>query len=281
MASETVDILPLLFRSGFTMDEGMRNFSPTFFVVTMAILFTVVRAIVQNYIQSFLVKFSSMDPSKHHKFSESAWKFLVYLPLWSWCFKEIAMSNWYPHISLWWENYPSTDFPVSFQYLYLTQLAYYTHGFFTHSFMEIKRADFWPMFIHHIAAIVLILGSWTCGYHRTGGALFLLHDLLDIILESGKMSVYLGYQFLANIEFIILIVVWAYCRIYLFGTKLIAGSLAGLESVGDTRPVWNCLFVFLNILWLLNCYWWYLMLKIAWRTIINKKELQDCREDKE
>jgi len=251
---------------------------PEAFVILLAIFFTIARIVIQSSTLR-LLPFTSLKPDKYRKFSESVWKICFYGPSWLWCVKEIAVTDWFPDLNAWWSGYPNVEFPLSFQYLYLTELAYYLHCLVTHGFLEVKRGDYWQMFAHHAVAVLLIIGSWTAGYHRVGGVLFLLHDLLDIILESGKLWVYLEYTNVANCWFIALISVWVYCRIYLFGTKLIMGSLAGLPVVGDTRPVWNALFVLLMVLLSLNVYWWYLMLRVAHRTIFNKSEITDVRED--
>lgn len=52
-------------------------------------------------------------------------------------------------------------------------------------FFDVKRKDFWQMFIHHIAAICLMGFSWMCNLHRIGTLVLLTHDCSDIFLEVG------------------------------------------------------------------------------------------------
>lgn len=50
-------------------------------------------------------------------------------------------------------------------------------------FYDNKRKDFWQMFIHHIAAIVLLSLSWVCNMFRIGSLVLVVHDCADIFLE--------------------------------------------------------------------------------------------------
>lgn len=50
-------------------------------------------------------------------------------------------------------------------------------------FFDVKRKDFWQMFIHHIATIALMAFSWVSNLHRVGTLVLLLHDCVDIFLE--------------------------------------------------------------------------------------------------
>lgn len=50
-------------------------------------------------------------------------------------------------------------------------------------FFDVKRKDFWQMFVHHIATITLMSFSWICNLHRVGTLVLLVHDCADIFLE--------------------------------------------------------------------------------------------------
>ena len=50
-------------------------------------------------------------------------------------------------------------------------------------FYDVKRKDFWQMFIHHIATLLLLAFSWVCNLHRIGSLVLFLHDCADIFLE--------------------------------------------------------------------------------------------------
>ncbi|VVC87591.1 unnamed protein product [Leptidea sinapis] len=50
-------------------------------------------------------------------------------------------------------------------------------------FWDVRRKDFWQMFIHHIATIALFSFSWVCNLHRIGTLVLICHDCADIFLE--------------------------------------------------------------------------------------------------
>jgi len=54
-------------------------------------------------------------------------------------------------------------------------------------FFDVKRKDFWQMFVHHIATICLMAFSWVCNLHRIGTLVLLVHDCADIFLEVSCM----------------------------------------------------------------------------------------------
>ena len=63
-------------------------------------------------------------------------------------------------------------------------------------FFDVKRKDFWEMFVHHITTIGLMTLSWTCNLTRVGALVLLIHDCADIWLEVGAIpGHYIRFQF--------------------------------------------------------------------------------------
>ena len=48
---------------------------------------------------------------------------------------------------------------------YMLELAFYWSLCFS-QFFDVKRKDFWEMFIHHLTTIALLCFSWTCNLTR-------------------------------------------------------------------------------------------------------------------
>lgn len=80
-------------------------------------------------------------------------------------------------------------------------------------FFDVKRKDFWQMFLHHISTIILICFSWVVNLTRIGSLVLLVHDCADIFLEAAKMARYGGYQKLFYSLFIVFAVVWIITRL--------------------------------------------------------------------
>jgi len=64
----------------------------------------------------------------------------------------------------------------------MTSMAFYWALSFS-QFFDVKRKDFWQMFIHHIATISLMCFSWVGNLTRIGSLVLLVHDSADIFLE--------------------------------------------------------------------------------------------------
>lgn len=65
---------------------------------------------------------------------------------------------------------------------YMMSLSFYW-ALAVSQFFDVKRKDFWQMFVHHICTICLLSFSWICNFHRIGTLVLLTHDCGDIFLE--------------------------------------------------------------------------------------------------
>ena len=83
-------------------------------------------------------------------------------------------------------------------------------------FFDVKRKDFWQMFIHHIATIVLMCLSWVVNVFRIGSLVLVVHDSADIFLEAAKMAKYSGYQKVCDTIFGIFTVLWIVTRLGIY-----------------------------------------------------------------
>ena len=75
----------------------------------------------------------------------------------------------------------------------MLEMAFYWSLLFT-QFTDVKRKDFWEMFIHHIATLALLTLSWSNQMHRMGSLVLMVHDLADHWMELAKLCKYAGYE---------------------------------------------------------------------------------------
>lgn len=93
---------------------------------------------------------------------------------------------------LWDINYCYYDYPYhpvsnDVWWYYMISMTFYWSLSFS-QFFDVKRKDFWQMFIHHIATIVLMCFSWVGNLTRIGSLVLLIHDSADIFLEVSTNS---------------------------------------------------------------------------------------------
>lgn len=72
-------------------------------------------------------------------------------------------------------------------------------------FFDVKRKDFWQMFVHHIVTLLLMSLSWICNLHRVGSLVLVVHDCADIFLEVSFYTYIISFFCL---EFFILSWTW-------------------------------------------------------------------------
>lgn len=80
-------------------------------------------------------------------------------------------------------------------------------------FFDVKRKDFWQMFVHHIATLVLMSLSWVGNLTRIGSLVLVVHDCADILLEAAKMAKYANYQKVCDVIFAVFTVLWIGTRL--------------------------------------------------------------------
>jgi TLC domain len=58
----------------------------------------------------------------------------------------------------------SNDLTIAcLQVLYLTQLAIWCYTCFVHRFVDVRRKDYYVMYVHHVITIALVTGSASAG----------------------------------------------------------------------------------------------------------------------
>lgn len=133
-------------------------------------------------------------------------------------------------------------------------------------FFDIKRKDFWQMFIHHIVTLLLLSLSWVCNLHRVGSLVLVIHDCADIFLEAAKLTKYANYQKLCDCIFAVFTVVWLVTRLGFFPRIIYSSSVEAPRIV----PMFPAYYIFNSLLIALQClhiFWTYLILQIVMNSL--------------
>lgn len=138
-------------------------------------------------------------------------------------------------------DYPHHPVTSGVWWYYMTSMAFYWALSFS-QFFDVKRKDFWQMFVHHIATISLMCFSWVGNLTRIGSLVLLVHDSADILLEvkttqrskrllngflsfrfifivnsqAAKMAKYASYQKVCDCIFTVFTILWIVTRIIVF-----------------------------------------------------------------
>lgn len=124
-------------------------------------------------------------------------------------------------------GYPYHPVTSDVWWYYMISMAFYWALSFS-QFVDVKRKDFWQMFIHHIATILLMCFSWVGNLTRIGSLVLLVHDCADVFMEVRG-----GRKFFLTIFYISIYICILYHR---------------WQKWPSTQIIRNCVIVYLSYL---------------------------------
>ncbi|XP_026573183.1 ceramide synthase 5 [Pseudonaja textilis] len=180
------------------------------------------------------------------------------------------------------QDYFSVFQPITpdIYYYYVFELAHYLSLMYS-QFTDIKRKDFFLMFVHHVAAVVLLICSYINKMVRIGTLVICLHDSGDILLELAKLFNYAKYQRLCDATFVLFGVVFLITRLGIFPIWILNSTMFESWELVGPYPSWWLFNSLLLILQVLHIIWSYFIIRIACKAMARGKVLRDERSDVE
>ncbi|XP_014211823.1 ceramide synthase 6 [Copidosoma floridanum] len=217
-------------------------------------------------------------PSKLTKFCESSWRCLYYTSAFLTGLYILWDKPWLWDINHCYYGYPYHSVSNDVWWYYMLSMSFYWSLSFS-QFFDVKRKDFWQMFVHHIATIVLMCFSWVGNLTRIGSLVLLVHDSADIFLEGAKVAKYANYQRLCDGLFVILTVVWIITRMGVYPFWIIYSTSVEAPKILPMFPAYYIFNSLLSLLLVLHAFWTYLILKIAYNAFNAGRMEGDIRSD--
>ncbi|XP_013382242.1 ceramide synthase 6 isoform X3 [Lingula anatina] len=214
-------------------------------------------------------------PSDIVKFSENSWRFCFYLSAFVYGITILWDKPWFWETRNCWMGYPDQHVTDDVFWYYMLELAFYW-SLSASQFADIKRKDFWEMFLHHIVTIFLMSMSWSNNYVRIGTLVLAVHDAADFWLEAAKMAKYAGRQKLCDFLFGGFALVWLITRLIIFPTRIIRSCVFESAVIMGWYPSIQLFIAALVALQLLHFYWSYLISRVIYNSLALGKE--DFRE---
>jgi ceramide synthetase len=218
-------------------------------------------------------------PNTLQKFSETGWRWVFYSFILVYGFICLWDKAWLWDIRFCWYSYPFHQMDNDVWWYYMLELSFYWSLSFS-QFFDVRRKDFWEMFIHHNTTICLIMFSWTAHFTRIGTLVMILHDCADPLLELAKLFRYAGYRKTCDAVFVLFSLVWVMTRCLLYPTWILYSTLydaAGFIEFFAAYYIFNSLLVTLQLLHIL---WTYFLFK-AIHKALTKGGVDDQRSDSE
>uniref|UniRef100_A0A0S7EIP0 CERS6 n=1 Tax=Poeciliopsis prolifica TaxID=188132 RepID=A0A0S7EIP0_9TELE len=136
---------------------------------------------------------------------------------------------------------------------------------------QLSLQDFLIMFLHHVAAISLIVFSYVNNMARVGTLVMCLHDAADVLIEAAKMANYAKCQILCNLLFAMFAILFITSRLGVYPIWILNTTLFESWEIVGPYPSWWVFNLLLVLLQLLHSFWSYLIVKTACRAISKGK----------
>lgn len=219
---------------------------------------------------------SQDKPSTLVKFCENSWRCLYYLSSFIYGIVILWDKPWLWNINECWYTYPHQSVAEGVWWHYMISLTFYW-SLCVSQFFDVKRKDFWQMFVHHIATITLMSFSWITNLHRIGSLVLIIHDCADIFLEAAKMAKYSGYQKVCDFIFAIFTVLWILTRLGVYPFWIIRSTSIDAPTIVPMFPAYYIFNGLLCLLLVLHIFWTILILKIAYKALNSGQMEGDIR----
>ncbi|KAI5191997.1 very-long-chain ceramide synthase, partial [Nematocida minor] len=244
-------------------------------IVVYTILHRIVKTTISELIIRKLARVKNPADIDRKKFTRALWKVVCFGTLSLYGIYCLAGESWiyYPlGVTMEW---PNNQTPSRINNYYVIETVYYSGSFIT-MFFEEKQSDFYLMVWHHFVTLLLVGFSYRYNFLRYGVFIMLLHDISDPWMDSAKISVYLGYQSLGNVLFIIFAGMFIIPRIFIYLYMVLFPGYGFLWEFGSMLlvPIWGLL---LGV-FLLNSYWSVLIIRMAVEFIKKGKIEKDIRD---
>lgn len=214
-------------------------------------------------------------PTKLVKFCESSWRCLYYTFSFTYGLMVLWNKPWFWDINHCWYDYPHQSIDTDIWFYYMFSMAFYW-SLMVSQFFDIKHNDFWLMFVHHVATLLLLTLSWICNFHRVGALVLVIHDCADIFLDATKIAKYANYQKLCDTLSAVFTIAWLVTRLG-FYPRVIYSTTIEAPRIIDAPMAY---YVFNSMLILLLCIhivWTFIILKAIYKAIKVGKIEGDTR----
>ncbi|XP_007244140.2 ceramide synthase 2 [Astyanax mexicanus] len=218
-------------------------------------------------------------PGVLKKFREASWRFLFYLCAFLGGLLALHDKPWFYDLREVWAGFPKQTLLDTQYWYYMFEMSFYGSLLFSVA-VDIKRKDFKEQLVHHWATLTLLSFSWCANYIRIGTLVMLVHDASDVLLESGKMFNYAGWERACNCIFVLFTIVFMVTRLVIFPFWLI--HCTWVYPLDQFQPFFGYYFfnIMLVVLLLLHIFWASLILRMFKKFLFGEMK-GDERSDEE
>ncbi|KAI0032043.1 longevity assurance proteins LAG1/LAC1 [Vararia minispora EC-137] len=265
------------------------------FIAYYIVFWSFVRQSITIYLcQPFARRFGIYKQAKLDRFGEQGYAVIYFAFFGAWGVRVMSMlPTWWYNTSAFWTDYPHWQMIPELKAYYLVQAAYWCQQLIVMVMkLEKPRKDYNELIAHHIVTLWLV--GWSYGINLTliGNAVYTSMDIPDTFLGVSKILNYLRMERTKIVFFLIFFCIWTYFRHYL-NLVMLWSVYTEFDLIPESSKRWAPLegvwmvwwmkwqiFVPILLLQILNLFWYFLILRIAYRAVTST-EISDVRSDDE
>ena len=213
------------------------------------------------------------------KATETCWRFVFYTGMLAYGSVVLWRTDWFLDNSKWLqEHIEKHELTREMNYYYFIELAFYL-SLLISQFFDIRRRDFYQLFIHHITTITLLVVSYIQSTYRIALVILYLHDCADVWLEAAKVANYAKIQKVCDVLFAIFGIVFFFTRLVYYPLYVAYGYF--FYNDYHHSIIHNFMVFLCYLLLFLHCYWGWLIGKMAYKLVVVGKVEKDTRSESE
>lgn len=241
--------------------RGLASCSFLLEALLYAAVFSVVRMALNRTLFAALGRACLGRPTRRalDKWNDTIWRALCYTASVAASALVASRGGWLSDVDAAWDDPHRYGYTDAGRRYILASLGFYVHLLGMQA-VEERKKDFWAMFVHHIATIILVFMSYFFYLTPIGTLILLLHDVSDPLMEFGKLCKYANYQRVADVLFVAFAVVFGVSRLYYFPVYVIRSTYE------NSVPLYPWAYQGLGLLCLLcvlHVYWYSIIARMA------------------
>jgi len=222
------------------------------------------------------LRYMSETTTKMSKFLDCSWQLTYYVTSCSIGIYTLYDKPWLFDFSKCWTNFPYQDVPNSVWLYYMTALGFYFEETFIHS-LRPKQKDSLQTYVHHICAILLLVGTWLTNILRIGPINVLIFECNDIPLLIAKLLNYSNKKTYTDGFFVMFILTWIVTRLIIYPFGIMKHTFRESVSRADSLfHIYNILNVLMVICMIMNLMWSYSIARVIFKKFTSG-EISDVR----
>ncbi|KAF7433033.1 hypothetical protein PC9H_004979 [Pleurotus ostreatus] len=266
------------------------------FIAYYIVFWSCIRQIITvNICKRICHYFGIKKQVKIERFGEQGYAFVYFAFFGAWGFRIMSQlpSFWY-RTEHFWLNYPHWDMKPELKCYYLVQMAYWWQQLIVMVLgLEKPRKDYRELVAHHAVTLWLVGWSYLVNLTFIGNAVYMSMDIPDTFLAFSKLLNYLQRETAKMVVFAGLLVTWSYFRLWL-NLRILWSVWNEFDLIPDEAKQWYPesgawlvwwmkyqIFTPLLLLEFLNLFWYYLILRIAYRAITTNTATDDRSDDED